>query len=80
MMALFVLVSLLLYLLKYYSLLFRALSYDVQCMVQYAKTNMCLNSCIRLSIYGTCARPLQQEGLGHFYPDIFPRENANNVA
>jgi len=60
------------YLLEYNSPLFRVLSYDVQWMVQYAKTYMCLNSCMR--IYGTCARPLQQEGLGYFYPDICPRE------
>jgi len=68
MMKLVVLVPLLPYLLEYTcnSSLFRALSYDVQCMGQYAKPYMCLNSC--MGIYGTCARSLQQEGLGHFHP------------
>jgi len=70
MMKLVVLVPLLL--LEYNSPLFRTLSYDVQRMVQYAKTYMCLNSC--MGIYGTCARPLQQERLGHFYLVISPRE------
>src|SRR6218665_1262210 len=58
--------------LEYNSPLLRARSYIIQCMVQYAKTYMCLNSCMR--IHGTCTRPLQQEDLGHFYQDIFPRE------
>src|SRR6218665_53843 len=53
MMKLVVLVPLLPYLLEYNNPLFRALSYDVQCMVQYGKTYTCLNSCMR--IYGTYA-------------------------
>jgi len=57
------------YLLECKSPMFRALTYDVQRMVQYAKH--VLNSC--MAICGTCARPLQQEGLGPFYPDT-PRE------
>jgi len=38
MMKLVVLVPLLPYLLEYNSPLFRALNYDAQCMIQYAKT------------------------------------------
>jgi len=79
-MKLVVLVPLLPYLLDYNSPLFRALSYDVQRIVQYAKTYMCLNSCMGRPVYGTCARPLQQEGLGNFYPDVSPENNTNNVA
>ena len=79
-MTLVVLVSLLLYLLEYNSPLFRALSYDVQCIYG----TICKKKYVLKFMYGfkngTFARPLQQEGLGHFYPDIFFQENANNVA
>jgi len=83
MMKLVVLVPQLSYLLEYNSPLFGTLSYDVLvCMVQYAKTYMCLNSCMRIiyNLYSTCAKPLPPEGLVSSTQTFPPEKNANSVA
>ena len=74
-MKLVVLVPLLPYLLEYNSPLFRALSYNVQHMVQYAKTYKCLNSCGPYGYVWHLCKTHAERGSRTFLPGHFsPRK------